>query len=465
MQISNRVAGYSLGEADLLRRAMGKKKPEEMAKQRARFTEGAVAKGFPQKKVEKIFDLMEQFAGYGFNKSHSAAYAYLAFVTGYLKAHYPVDFMAALLTSETGNTAKVVKYINECREMGITILPPDVNASEWSFTPDGQAIRFGLGAVKNLGPSAVEAIAKARAEGGRYRSLYDFCERVDLGAMNRRMIESLNRAGAMDSLEGTRAQKFAAVEGAMEAGQRVWRDRACGQAGLFGEVAAEQPHERPLANVPDWTDKEKLAGEKEMLGFWVTGHPLDRYADKVAELATHDSGSLEGVGRGVDVALCGVLTGITRKRNKEGKPWVAMTIEDRSGSVEAMVFAASYERLAAQVVEDQAVLVRGLALPEESGPPKISVQDIVALDNARVDLPTVISIRVWIGRNGIADKAGALEELFKRKPGETAVRLRLEAPRDFAVLLDVGAKVRPDREFRAAVEAICGAESVERVAG
>ena len=239
MQISNRIAGYSLGDADLLRRAMGKKKPEEMAKQRDRFIKGALERGFNQKKVEKIFDLMEQFAGYGFNKSHSAAYAFLAFATAYLKAHYPIDFMAALLTSETGNTSKVVKYINECRDMGIPVLPPDVNASDWSFTPDVtadkvQAIRFGLGAVKNLGQTAVEAICKTRAEIGRFRSLHEFCEKVDLASVNRRMIESLIKAGAMDSLEGTRSQKFAAVEGAMEAGQRAQRDRESGQVGLFG---------------------------------------------------------------------------------------------------------------------------------------------------------------------------------------------------------------------------------------
>jgi DNA polymerase-3 subunit alpha len=319
--------------------------------------------------------------------------------------------------------------------------------------------------VKNLGQSAVEAIAKARQEVGRFRSLDQFCEKVDLGAINRRMIESLIRAGAMDSLEGTRSQKFAAVESAVEAGQRAWRDRESGQVGLFGEAMAEESHAAPLPNVPDWTDKEKLGGEKEMLGFWVTGHPLDRYADKVAELATHDSGNLEGLGKGAEVTLCGVLTGVTRKRNREGKPWAAMTLEDRNGSVEALVFAASFERLAPLVVEDQAVMVRGLALPEESGPPKISVQEIVALDNARVDLPAVISIRVWLGRNGSVDKAQALEELFRRKPGETQVRLRLEAPRDFSVLLDVPAKVRPDREFRKAVEEICGAEAIERVAG
>ncbi len=465
MQISNRLAGYSLGDADLLRRAMGKKKLEEMVKQRERFIQGALERGLPQKKIEKIFDLMEQFAGYGFNKSHSAAYAYLAFVTAYLKAHFPVDFMAALLTSETGNTAKVVKYINECREMGITVLAPDVNASEWSFTPDGGAIRFGLGAVKNLGQSAVEAIGRARQEVGRFRSLHEFCEKVDLSAVNRRMIESLIRAGAMDNLEGTRSQKFAAVEGAMEAGQRVQRDRECGQGGLFGELMAETPHEVRLPNVPDWTEKDKLAGEKELLGYWVTGHPLDRYEEKICELATHNTGTLEGLQKNADVALCGVLTGITRKRNKEGKPWVAMTVEDRGGSAEAMCFASNYERLAPLIVEDQAVLVRGLALPEEGAGTKISVQEIVPLDNARVDMPSVISIRVWVGRNGGVDQAQALEELFRKKPGTTQVRFRLEAPRDFAVLLDVPAKVRPDKEFRAAVEAICGAEAIEKVAG
>jgi DNA polymerase-3 subunit alpha len=470
MQISNRLAGYSLGEADLLRRSMGKKNLEMMAKERAHFVEGAIARGFDRRKVEKIFDLMEQFAGYGFNKSHSAAYAFLAYVTAYLKAHYPVDFMAALLTSETGNTAKVVKYINECRAMNITVLPPDVNQSEWSFTPDVQAsgevgIRFGLGAVKNVGQSAVEAIGRAREKLGRFRTIHQFAESVDLGSVNRRMIESLIRAGAMDSMEGTRARKFAAVEGAMEAGQRAHRDRESGQTGLFGELMGAEPHDPPLPNVPEWTDKENLAGEKELLGFWVTGHPLDRYQDKISELATHDTGNLEGLAKHAEVALCGVLRGIAKKRNKEGKPWVALTIEDTQGSVDGMVFASSYERLAALVVEDQAVLVRGLILPEENAAPKVSVQEITPLDVARVDMPSVISIRIWLGRNGGMDRAAALDELFKRKPGATQVRLRLEAPRDFSVLLDVPAKVRPDKEFRAALEAICGAECMERVAG
>jgi DNA polymerase III subunit alpha len=312
----------------------------------------------------------------------------------------------------------------------------------------------------------VETIAKSREEKGRFRSLFEFCERVDLNAVNRKMIESLIKAGAMDSLAGTRSQKFAVVESAMEAGERAKRDRESGQEGLFGEMlGAAEHHEIPLPSVPDWTGKEKLAAEKEALGFWVTGHPLDGYADKISELATQDSSTLEGLGKGVEVTLCGVLGNVARRRNREGKPWASLTIEDRAGSVEGMVFAGSYERLASQLVEDLAVLVRGLVLPEENAPPKISIQDIVALDNARIDLPSVISIRVWLGRNGTTDKAHALEEVFRKKPGQTQVRLRLEAPRDFSVLLDVPARVRPDREFRAAVEAICGKESIERVAG
>src|SRR6202049_1645095 len=315
MQISNLIGGYSLGEADLLRRAMGKKKADDMAKQRERFVAGAKAKGHAPRKAEKIFDLMEKFAGYGFNKSHSAAYAYLAFVTAYLKAHYPIEFMSALLTSETGNTAKVVKYISECREMNIRVLAPDVNSSDLDFTPvvsgPGEGIRFGLGAIKNVGANAVESIAKARTDAGPFTSLYDFCERVDLGAVNRRMIESFIKAGAMDTLEGTRAQLMAVIDSAMENGARAWKDRARGQSGLFAMLTAEQPAaEHPLPKVPDWTGPEKLASEKEMLGFYIPGRPLDQYKDKVAELATHTTSNLEGLAKGAEVALCGILTAI-----------------------------------------------------------------------------------------------------------------------------------------------------------
>jgi DNA polymerase III subunit alpha len=463
MQISSRLAGYSLGDADILRRAMGKKKFEEMAKQRERFLQGAAERGHPPKKAEKIFDLMEQFAGYGFNKSHSAAYAFLAFVTGYLKAHYPVDFMAALLTSETGNVAKVVKYINECREMNIRVLPPDVNASEYTFTPvrddKGDAIRFGLGAVKNVGQNAVEAIIKARTELGSFQSIYQFCEHADMTAINRRVMESLVKAGAMDSVPGTRAQLLLALDAAIETGNRAARDRDSGQGGLFGGGADEHP-EPALPKANDWTQKEKLQGEKELLGFYVTGHPLDSYEEKISELAAHDSTKLEGLEKGAEVAMCGMITGVQRRRNREGKPWASFVIEDRSGSVDAMLFTTQYERLVTSLVEDQAVLIRGSALPEEGNPTKVSVQEIVPLDVARIPLPTLISVKVFVGRNGI-DRAAELQQLFERKPGDTQVRLRLESSRDFSVILDVPSKVRPDREFRAELTRICGPDMME----
>ncbi len=468
MQISNRLAGYSLGEADILRRAMGKKKAEEMAAQRARFLAGAQARGFPQKKAAKIFDLMEQFAGYGFNKSHSAAYAYLAYVTAYLKAHYPVDFMAALLTSETGNTAKVVRYIRECEEMHIRVLPPDIGLSDYSFTPDHSlaapgGIRFGLGAVKNLGQSAVDAIKRARAEVGPFRSLYHLCEHVEPGALNRRALESLIKAGAMDSLGGNRAQLTAAIDRALECGQRAHRDRASGQTGLFTfDSEQEQENDEPLPNAADWSLRDKLAGEKEVLGFYVTGHPLDQYRDKVTELATHDSSTLEGLEKGAEVALCGIVTGIQRRRNREGKPWAAFQLDDVQGAVDALVFTTNYERLLPELVEDRAVLVRGSALPEDNAPPKISVVDIVPLDVARVSLPSLISIHVRLGQPG---GAGALAELFARKPGQSQVRLRLEKSRDFSVILDIDVKVRPDKEFKAEIERLCGPDSLEVLAG
>ncbi len=466
MQISNIIAGYTLGEADMLRRAMGKKKAEEMAKQRARFIEGAAKKGHPAAKVEKVFDYMDKFAGYGFNKSHSAAYAFLAFVTAYLKAHYPVDFMAALLTSETGNVGKVVKYINECRDMGIRVLPPDVNASEYTFTPvrdeKGDAVRFGLGAVKNVGEGAVEAIIKARKEVGRFKSLFHFCEHADMGAINRRVMESLIRAGAMDGLEGTRAQLLLALDSAIETGMRALRDRESGQTGLFG-MGPEEHVEPPLPKAPDWTPREKLNGEKELLGFYVSGHPLDAYEEKIAEVAKQDTSKLEGLEKGAEVAICGVLTGIQRRRNKDGKPWASMVIEDRLGTVDGMVFTTQYERVAQMIVEDQAVLVRGMALPEDSNPTKINIQDIIPLDLVRVSVPTLIAVKVPLNRNGM-DRAAELKALFDRKPGETQVRLRLEAVKDFSVMLDIPAKIKPDKEFKAELARICGKDMMQVLA-
>src|SRR5436309_9421761 len=278
MQIANRLAGYSLGEADLLRRAMGKKKAEEMAQQRERFIKGAVQRSYPPKKIEKIFDLMAQFAGYGFNKSHSAAYALLAYHTAYLKTYYPVEFMAALLTSVTGSTDDVVKYINECREMGIAVEPPDINVSDANFTPHGPAIRFGLAAVKNVGGNAIESIVAARKNLDRnFKSLFEFCEEVDLRLLNKRVLESLIKGGAMDSL-GRRAPLMQTLDKAIDRAQKSQRDAESGQHGLFGIFADEVHHDNnALPDTPDWDEHTRLAAEKEILGFFITGHPLEKY--------------------------------------------------------------------------------------------------------------------------------------------------------------------------------------------
>jgi DNA polymerase-3 subunit alpha len=268
----------------------------------------------------------------------------------------------------------------------------------------------------------------------------------------------------MDSLEGTRSQLMAVIDGAIEHGQRTSRDRASGQTGLFAAFAEAQddtPEELP--KVPDWTRMEKLSGEKELVGFYITGHPLDDYLDKVSELASHDSETLEGLGR-VDVAVCGILTNIVRKRNKKGELWATMQLEDKKGSVETLVFASQYEKNLQFLVEDKAVLVRGVALPEENASAKISAQDIIPLDLARVSFPSLVSIRVPLGRKSEAEVAQELNGLFSRKKGQTEVRLRLEKSKDFSMILDVPEKIRPDKEFKAEVARICGPEALEVLA-
>ena len=463
MQIANRIAGYSLGEADLLRRAMGKKKPEEMAAQRERFMKGAEEKGFPKRKVVKLFELMEQFAGYGFNKSHSAAYGFVAYVTAYLKAHYPVYFMAALLSAESGNMAKVAKYIGECRDMDIRILPPDFNSGFWSFTPaDDESILFGLGAIKNLGKNAVAAIVAARGEVKCFESLFHFAEIVDWQHVNKRMLESSIKAGALDSFGGYRSQLMAALDAAVEAGQRASRDRSTGQHGLFDAIAAEAPPaEDRLPDVPEWPENQKLANEKEILGFYVTGHPLNAYMDKVNELSQLDTSQLDNLGNGADIALCGVLGSIVRKRNREGRPWAAGVLEDLKGTVDLLVFANQFESLGPLLVEDQAVLIRGGMRVDESGPVKVAVSEIVPLDVARASLPQQISITIHLDNGGAEQTVERLRELFSSRPGETDVRLRLLKKKDFLMFYDLAAHVRADRAFRHEVEQICGAGALE----
>ncbi len=468
MQIANRLAGYSLGEADLLRRAMGKKDPEAMARQRERFVRGAVERGFPQKKIEKLFDLMEQFAGYGFNKSHSAAYALLAYQTAYLKTRYPVEFMAALLTSVSGSTDDVVKYINECREMGIPVEPPDINVSDAYFTPHGEAIRFGLAAVKNVGHNAIESIVAARKAVDKFTSIFQFCEKVDLHLLNKRVIESFIKSGAMDSL-GRRAQLMAVVDSAMEHAAKTQKDAALGQHGLFGVFQHEDdPHtaEKPLPNTPDWDEHERLAHEKEILGFFITGHPLEKYREKLLDFSALTTSEVTGLksstGRD-EILIGGMLTNIRVAKSKKGDLYAQGQLEDMSGAVDILCFSDNYRRLADKLRLTVPVLVKGGVRVEEGSNSKVMIGDVTPLEEAKPKLPNHLRIKVPL--EDVSPAAiDELHALCQERKGEARVLFDLERTGDFTVVMEAeGYNVLPDRAFINRVEELCGRGSVRVV--
>jgi DNA polymerase III subunit alpha len=465
MQVANRLAGYSMGEADLLRRAMGKKKVEEMAQQRERFVEGAAQRKYPAKKIEKIFDLMAQFAGYGFNKSHSAAYALLAYQTAYLKTHYPVEFMAALLTSVTGSTDDVVKYINECREMGIAVDAPDINVSAANFTPHGEAIRFGLAAVKNVGGNAIESIVAARKKLGRFKSIFEFCENVDLRLLNKRVMESLVKSGAMDSL-GRRAQLMAVLDKAMEQAQKAQRDAESGQHGLFGIFQEEhaEAHNDKLPNVPDWDEHTRLAAEKEILGFFISGHPLEKYKDKLEDLKALRLDEIatmkQSTNKDETILTAGIITNVRVQKSKRGDFYAQATLEDMTGSMDMIVFPEAYKRIGEKVKLEVPVLVKAGVRIEEGANPKITAAEIVPLDDAKVTLPRAIRIRIPLETAAEAT-IDDLHSLFTDRKGEAKVLFDVERQGDFMVVMEAeGYNVIPDRNFISRVEQLCGRGSV-----
>jgi DNA polymerase III subunit alpha len=477
MQIANILASYSLGEADLLRRAMGKKKPEEMAKQRDRFMSGAVANGHPKDVAGEIFDSMEKFAGYGFNKSHSAAYGLVSYQTAYLKTHYPVEFMAGLLTSETSKPENVVKYIAECKEMGIAVEPPDVQISGSQFTPHGEAIRFGLAAIKNVGGNAIESILKAREEvGGRFASFWQFCEKVDLRVMNKRVIESLIKAGALDSL-GKRKTLVDSIDKAMEQAQKTQRDREQGQHGLFGLFDDDAPAATrtgdDLMRGTDWEEGERLTNEKEVLGFFVSGHPLDKYAEKIRNLTGVISvaDALERKppervwGKQSDPAdelqVAGTLMGMSpRKSKRDGKIYAMGQLEDATGKIDVICFSRDYERLGEQLKTEAPVLVRGVLMGEEDSAPKISISGVQPLDAVKVKLPGGVRIRINLDRAS-DELFAALKSAADASPGPGKVMLQLERKGEYAVILEPEQmSVAADRGWVERVEELFGRGSV-----
>jgi DNA polymerase-3 subunit alpha len=483
MQIANVVAGYSLGEADLLRRAMGKKNVEEMQKQRVRFMAGAAANKHPKDIAGKIFDLMAQFAGYGFNKSHSAAYALLAYHTAWLKTHYPVEFMAALLTSETSKPENVVKYISECREMNIPVVPPNVQVSDANFTPvkteAGEAIGFGLTAIKNVGHNAIVSILDARnalrAEGkAGFASLWEFCDKVDLRLLNKRVLESLIKAGAMDAL-GRRGQVFAALDKAMERAQKSQKDAAAGQSGLFGGIfdADDAPSAKDEAEAlppaPDWDEHTRLQNEKEVLGFFVSGHPLDRYREKLRNLKVVDTATAcemkpepQVFRRGQnepqnEIQVAGVITGLkVGKSKRSGEMYAQAILEDAVGKIELIAFSTAYQKLAEKLKIDVPVLVRGVLRGEEESAPKISVSNIQALEDVVLKLPESLRIKVPLQHPDVA-LLEKLQAIFIAAPGTGRLLLDLEEPGEFCAVLEPhNVTVSADRLFIDRVEELVG---------
>ncbi|HEY8393392.1 MAG TPA: DNA polymerase III subunit alpha, partial [Thermaerobacter sp.] len=504
MQIASVMAGFTLGQADLLRRAMGKKKPEEMQKQREKFLAGAREKGVDPELATRIFDLMEYFAGYGFNKSHSAAYGYLAYVTAYLKTHYPAPYMAATLSSVMSNSDRVAEYINECRRLGIPVLPPDINQSDERFTivPDpgargGYAIRFGLAAIKNVGHAAIESILEARRAQGPFRSLSDFCQRVDLRHVNRRALESLIKAGAFDCLGVPRARLLAGLEEVMARAQRVQKQRESGQVslldlpgGLFGGASgngaggggtagnghasgatgrggpgaagwavlgSQAAGEDDLPEVEEWPANRKLAMEKEVLGLYLSGHPLAHYERELARRVDTTTRRLAEREDGARVQIGGLVQGVKRITTRGGELMAFVQLEDLEGSVEVLVFPRTYNEAAEALREDAVVIVRGrVDRRDEDEPVKVIAEEIWPLVTGK---RLVIRLPRLDGPASAEATLARLRGACQRHPGTSPVVLFFPE-QDRALQVEAQYWVTPRSELMRELAEVVGADGV-----
>jgi len=397
MQIAQVLAGYSLGGADMLRRAMGKKKPEEMAKQRAGFEQGAIDRGVDGELAMKIFDLVEKFAGYGFNKSHSAAYALVSYQTLWMKTHFPAPFMAAVMSADMDNTDKIVTLVDECSNMGLTLLPPDVNSGLYKFTVnDNNEIVYGIGAVKGVGEGPIEAIIAARESGGPFTDLFDFCARLDLKKTNRRVLERLIKAGAMDHLGPHRAAMFATLNDAIKAAEQHAKAESLGQNDLFGLINDEHQDERQsFKEVAPWAEEVWLAGEKETLGLYLTGHPINRYLKEIKHYSTGRLVKLQPTNKDVTTVAVGLVIGVRVLVNKRGRRWALVTLDDKSARMDIRLFPDDYDRFA-EVLENDAILVCSgqVSFDDYSGGITMTARDIMPIMQAREKYVKSLDIRV-----------------------------------------------------------------------
>ncbi|MDR5890024.1 MULTISPECIES: DNA polymerase III subunit alpha [Halomonas] len=389
MQIAQVMAGYSLGQADMLRRAMGKKKPEEMAKQRAGFMEGCAENGIDKDLAGNIFDLVEKFAGYGFNKSHSAAYGLVSYQTAWLKAHYPGPFMAAVMSTEMDNLDKVVPLIEECRHIGLTVTPPDVNVGGYKFTVDDEGrVVYGLGAIRGVGEGPIGAIVEAREEGGAFRDLFDFCKRVDPKRMNKRTLEALIRSGALDNLGPSRAVMAASLEAALKAAAQNQANQNLGMMDMFGEAFAASDEEddtdvyADYRGARDWTDKERLGGEKDTLGLYLTGHPIDEYEKELERFVSTRIGDLKPSRESQRVA--GLVVGMRTMKSKRGDTMAFVTLDDRTGRIEASLFGELFDQVRNRLDTDQVLIVEGEVQSDDySGGLRLRGKEITPMVDAR----------------------------------------------------------------------------------
>ena len=423
MQIAHTMAGYSLGEADILRRAMGKKDEKEMDLNRVLFTDRAVERGYNMKVAKKIFELMAYFAGYGFNKSHSTAYGLLSYQTAFLKTHYTREFLAATMTSEMGDIDRIVVLISECKEMKTPVLPPDVNKSHVKFRCEGEEIRFGLGAVKNVGRAAIESMLAARREGGPFKSLFHFCEDLDLRLVNKRVVESLVQAGALDSIDPDRARLLAAAESALERAHRIQHDKNRGQTLLFdaGDGNGVTLPEPPMPAVPEWDRREVLEREKSVLGFYLSGHPLADYEDEL-KYANATTENLANVGHDQSVAIAGIVGGKRTILDKKGETMAFITVADFMGSVEAIVFSRTYKDVRAYLESDEPLFFVGKVSLRDEDSPKIIVNDILFLSECTSRFTRLIRITAPV-ESFTEERLGALREILAHHPGSCPVQL------------------------------------------
>ncbi|MDE1514441.1 DNA polymerase III subunit alpha [Vibrio sp. dsl-7] len=397
MQIAQVLSGYTLGGADMLRRAMGKKKPEEMAKQRAVFQDGAEQNGVDGELAMKIFDLVEKFAGYGFNKSHSAAYALVSYQTLWLKTHYPAEFMAAVMTADMDNTEKVVGLVDECKNMGLTVLPPDINSGLYRFNVDDNgAIVYGIGAIKGVGEGPIEAILAARQQQGYFKDLFDFCARIDLKKVNKRVIEKLILAGALDKLGPHRAAMMASVDDAVRAASQHHQAEAFGQADMFGVLTdAPEEVEQKYTQAPEWPEKVRLEGERETLGLYLTGHPVDEYLKELSQYTSCRLNEAAPTRRDQSLTVAGLVIAARVMTTKRGTRIGLLTLDDRSGRMEVMLYSEALDRYADWLEKDKILVVSGqVSFDDFNGGLKMSARELMDLGGAREKFARGLSISI-----------------------------------------------------------------------